>query len=133
MTYFILFNKNGTRNKTYPNDGTYLKEDMLSKGYVEVSEDDWKLYTFGEGDNGTGYIYDMKTGRPISAPPISKNVIEKIEINNRISELKKNLVDTDYVVIKIAEGAATKEDYADIITNREEWRAEINELEEQLK
>ena len=46
-----------------------------------------------------------------------------------IAELKANLSATDYVVIKIAEGAATTEDYADVIAKRQQWRAEINSLE----
>lgn len=47
----------------------------------------------------------------------------------RINELKQLLADTDYVVIKIAEGSATKEDYADVIAQRQAWRNEIRELE----
>jgi hypothetical protein len=46
----------------------------------------------------------------------------------RIAELKQLLADTDYVVIKIAEGSATKEEYADVIEQRKDWRAEIREL-----
>ena len=49
---------------------------------------------------------------------------------SRIAELKAKLAATDYVVIKIAEGAATLADYAATIADRERWRAEINELEE---
>lgn len=48
----------------------------------------------------------------------------------KIAELKAKLSETDYIVIKIAEGEATKEEYADILANRKAWRAEINELEE---
>ena len=47
----------------------------------------------------------------------------------RIARLKQMLSDTDYAVIKIAEGAATPEEYADVISRRQAWRAEINELE----
>lgn len=46
----------------------------------------------------------------------------------RISELKQLLSDTDYVAAKIAEGAATREEYADAIARRQEWRDEINAL-----
>ncbi|HIV06842.1 MAG TPA: hypothetical protein IAD29_00150 [Candidatus Scatocola faecigallinarum] len=49
-----------------------------------------------------------------------------------IIELKKKLSETDYAVIKIAEGAATPEEYADIIGQRATWRARINELEAEL-
>lgn len=47
----------------------------------------------------------------------------------RIDRLKSKLAATDYVVIKIAEGVSTAEDYADVIVDREAWRKEINELE----
>ena len=47
----------------------------------------------------------------------------------RISELKAKLSATDYVVIKIAEGEATKEEYAEVLANRKAWREEIRELE----
>ena len=46
-----------------------------------------------------------------------------------IIELKKQLYDTDYTVIKIAEGAATPEEYAEVIQQREIWRDRINKLE----
>lgn len=46
--------------------------------------------------------------------------------------LKAQLRETDYVVIKIAEGAATTEEYSEVITQREAWRVRINELEAQL-
>ena len=54
-------------------------------------------------------------------------------IEQRISALKSQLSATDYAVIKIAEGAATAEEYAGIIADREAWRAEINTLERQIK
>ena len=50
-------------------------------------------------------------------------------IQRRIEELKQYLSDTDYVVIKIAEGVATAEEYTDVIANRQAWRAEINQLQ----
>ena len=53
----------------------------------------------------------------------------KEDHSERIAELKQLLADTDYAVIKIAEGAATPEEYTDVIANRQAWREEINELE----
>lgn len=49
--------------------------------------------------------------------------------SERIAALKRKLSETDYAVIKIAEGAATAADYADLIAQRQVWRAEINDLE----
>ena len=63
---------------------------------------------------------------------------EELELRrkqNRIAELKKLLADTDYVALKLAEAIAkgTSEailtEYAEVFTNRDAWRAEINELE----
>lgn len=47
----------------------------------------------------------------------------------RIVELKQLLAGTDYVVLKIAEGVATREDYESVLAQRQAWRVEINELE----
>lgn len=47
----------------------------------------------------------------------------------RIAQLKQKLADTDYTVIKIAEGAAAVSDYAEVIASRQAWRAEINSLQ----
>ena len=59
------------------------------------------------------------------APEKPQSLINK----ERIKELKKNLSKTDYITAKIAEGAATKEEYADVIAQRQAWRDEINELQ----
>lgn len=47
----------------------------------------------------------------------------------QLAKLKANLANTDYVAIKIAEGAATAEEYADTLKQRERWREKIRELE----
>ena len=57
----------------------------------------------------------------------NNNISEPKEL--KISELKQKLSDTDYVACKIAEGAATREEYADILIERQKWREEINRLE----
>lgn len=46
-----------------------------------------------------------------------------------IAQLKALLRDSDYAVIKIAEGAAAEVEYAELIARRQEWRKEINKLE----
>ncbi len=46
----------------------------------------------------------------------------------RLVALLNKLKETDYIAAKIAEGAATKEEYAEIIENRQKWRDEINLL-----
>lgn len=64
-----------------------------------------------------------------------------IPIEYQISELKQKLAKTDYVVTKIAEAQVTgvemiaedSERYAEVILERQQWRAQINELEAQLE
>lgn len=62
-------------------------------------------------------------------PEKTQEELEEEQKQAKILDLKKKLAETDYVVTKIAEGVATKEDYADILTQREEWRKEIRELQ----
>jgi hypothetical protein len=50
----------------------------------------------------------------------------------RIAELKKKLAGTDYAVVKIAEGAATAGEYAEVIAQRAAWRQRIAEIEEEI-
>lgn len=49
----------------------------------------------------------------------------------QITELKQKLAETDYIACKIAEGVATKEEYAEQIKQRQLWREEINRLEKE--
>lgn len=64
--------------------------------------------------------------------------ISELEYNNskqikmyiaEINVLKHELSKTDYVVIKIAEGVSSVEEYASVIEKRQHWRERINELE----
>ena len=53
--------------------------------------------------------------------------------HSQIAELKQKLDDTDYAIIKIAEGSATHSEYADLIEQRKVWRNEINRLEIEIQ
>ena len=65
------------------------------------------------------------------------------ELNQeKIAEYQKYLADTDYVVIKISEAMVSgnqqlidelKNKYADVLTNRDNKRKQINELEKEIK
>lgn len=72
--YLAKFDENGHRGATIPIDGTISADEIKSyesQGYVIISAEDWGYYVgaHGVGDNGTGYIRDSKTGKPVSAPP----------------------------------------------------------------
>lgn len=49
----------------------------------------------------------------------------------RILELKRLLFDSDYKALKFSDGVMTEEEYAPIRAQRQAWRDEINQLEEQ--
>ena len=62
------------------------------------------------------------------------NYTEKeLKIFTEITDLKVKLNNTDYQALKFAEGELTEEEFAPIKEQRRAWRAEINELEEQIK
>lgn len=64
---------------------------------------------------------------------VPKTLSKKEQAEQRIAELKHNLNETDYISAKLAEGVATKEEYAKELSQREAWRAEIRELEKTLE
>lgn len=73
-------------------------------------------------------ICDARTGA-VTIEQFEDNTPEYIDYQPEIEDCKQRLAETDYVVIKIAEGAATREQYADVIARRTALRDRINELE----
>ena len=68
MAYLAKFDDSGACKAIYLL-GTKSAEEAA--GCVEISDEEWAYYigNRGQGDNGTGYIRDPKTGKPVSAPP----------------------------------------------------------------
>lgn len=73
--------------------------------------------------------FDGEFWSVVRRPEKSAEEKAKEENQNRIAELKQKLAETDYIVLKIAEGSATKKEYAEKIAQRQAWRTEINDLE----
>lgn len=75
MEMLAKFDKNGCRETTVLEGVHYRdeasRESYIRQGYIAISEEDFAYYVGvrGAGDNGTGYIRDPKTGKPVSAPP----------------------------------------------------------------
>ena len=75
MEYLAKFDTTGHRETTVVSGVHYATEDerqkYLDDGYIPISDEDYQYYigNRGAGDNGTGYIRDPKTGKPVSAPP----------------------------------------------------------------
>lgn len=78
--YIAKFNSRGSCMEIYE-DRMFpeVKSEMLANGYVEISESEHDFYVGnkGMGDNGTGYVRDMTTGKPVSAPPAPAPSIEQ--------------------------------------------------------
>ena len=75
IEYLAKFGAAGHRETTvvsgvhYETEGERQK--YLDDGYIPISEEEYQTYigNCGLGDNGTGYIRDQQTGKPVSAPP----------------------------------------------------------------
>lgn len=69
------------------------------------------------------------------------NLLQNRKLNSKarqIAELKKNLADTDYIVLKMAEAVAENDnellnelklEYSVKLAQRKEWRYQLNNLE----
>ena len=68
--------------------------------------------------------------RLIKGEQISQAEIQRNQNLKRIQYLKKQLAKTDYQAIKYAEGQISEQDYASIKAQRQQWRDEINRLEQ---
>lgn len=91
-----------------PGNATFLQPLLEKPGYkVKFTDGAWEYEEI-----------------PAAPSPTPEELKQK-----EIQELKAKLTASDYAVIKIAEGAATAEEYADLIKSRKEWRTRINELE----
>lgn len=81
-------------------------------------------------DNGI-CNFKLVNGKPILRTEEDKSPeLNRIAVEREIAELKAKLSKTDYIAAKIAEGAATREEYAEQIAQRAAWRNRINELED---
>ena len=96
---------------------------------IETYNED-KTQVLTDVDETKGKItLDIKDGKFIKVfKPYSQEVIN----NMRINELRNLLANTDYKAIKYAEGQFSEEEYAPIKAQRQAWREEINQLEEQI-
>ncbi len=72
---------------------------------------------------------EQMTWSVVEIPQPTAEEKERTAARARYDELQAYLRETDYVAIKLAEGAATRDEYADVIAKREQSRVEIRELE----
>jgi hypothetical protein len=103
---------------------------MIGKTFAKPLTDLDAYSKAAEWCNETGaHIEEFEDHYEVVENIVVEPTAEEIKAN-RIAELKRLLASTDYAVIKIAEGEATKAEYAETLANRKAWRDEIRSLEE---
>ena len=137
----IVVDKNNNTITEYDLDLGYLEPDkryvrhhnkkelIPEKGHYEI------LHEYPNGGQDLIWVIDEPGQKEEDAWDEYEDVQRYIEYTEaelsqrRIDELKMKLFETDYITSKIVEGESTVEDYADLIQQRKEWRAEIRSLE----
>ena len=99
----------------YGNKYIYVKSNYFGKNILTV-----------DGD----YAYEYVNGE-VQEKNQDKNILVR-ETKARIEALKRLLEESDYKAIKYAEGLLTAEEYEPIKQQRQAWRDEINQLEEEI-
>lgn len=107
-------------------------------GWTEIDEGEGDKYHHAQNhylpagltdENGI-FNYKLTDGKPMLRTAEEKAPdLERIAAVQEIADLKHKLTATDYISAKIAEGAATREEYAEELAERAAWRARINDLE----
>lgn len=95
----------------------------LDETAIEVSEEDLQQI-------GITKCFDVENNCVIDYDNAEE--LQRKQALERIVELKRLLVESDYRAIKYAEGCYTEEQYAPYRTQRQSYRDEINQLEAEL-
>lgn len=101
--YLAKFDAVGYRETTVVSGVHYATDEerqkYLEDGYIVISDEDYQHYigNRGAGDNGTGYIRDPKTGKPVSAPAYTPTQEERANqlatsYAARVQELNNEIV-----------------------------------------
>ena len=99
------------------NDVFSIEEYDEAYAYIKENPE----YTIRENETSDG----ERQFQIVEIPQPTQEKLNAMEV----SRLKQYLMSTDYVVIKIAEGVATAEEYAEVLAERARTRERINELQ----
>ena len=140
-----IFDKNNILMDVYDETKGYLEKDSLFVCHhdaVEAVAEEGHYETIAEYPNGgkdVEWVVDVPGVEAKEAwdeyEPIWRFTAFSVAelASRRITELKQNLADTDYNILKIVEGAASVSEMASVIAKRASWRKEINQLEKELE
>lgn len=132
-TVYVRTNENNV--VTAVNSSAFIAD---TTGWIEVDHGSGDKYHHAQGNyleksiiDETGvYNYKLVDGKVVERTDDDKSPeIAKIAALAEIAQLKSNLSSLDYISSKIADGAATREEYAAELDQKAAWRARINELE----
>ena len=133
---YTVYAKTDDRNViTAINSSAFLTD---TADWTEIDEGEGDKYhhaqnhylSVGLTDENGIFNYKLTDGKPVLRTAEEKvPELERIAELQEIAELKAKLTATDYIAAKIAEGVATREEYAEKLAERAAWRARINELE----
>ena len=104
------------------------QKDSLKK-YFEITREEHMALMGGQAEGKVITFHDDKKPTLEDPPPPTEEEIARLKIR----ELKNYLSETDYVAAKIAERAATAEEYSEVLEKRREARSEINKFEEVIQ
>ena len=87
-------------------------------------------------ESGKAYIEEIEATiegvrrfQIVAIPEPTADEIAMREAQERRNKAEANLRKTDYIGVKIGEGAATREEYATELAQRQAWRDEVNQCE----
>ena len=133
---YMVYAKTDDKNViTAINSSAFLSN---TSSWTEIDEGEGDKYhhaqnnylSAGLTDENGIFNYKLVNGKPMLRTAEEKAPeLECIAAAQEIAELKAKLAATDYIAAKIAEGAATREEYAEELAERASWRSRINELE----
>lgn len=101
--YLAKFDAVGHRETTVVSGVHYATDEERQKyldgGFIPITDEDYQYYigNRGMGDNGTGYVRDPKTGKPVSAPAYTPTQEERanqlaVSYAARVQELNNEIV-----------------------------------------
>lgn len=125
MRIFIELNGDKIQRSTW---GEYTDDDakeILDRGFFEVDDSNIDFFTSGRP---LKYINDEIMFDTEEEQKIERRTL----LYDELDELKRKLSETDYVVVKIAEGVSTADEYSGVISQRAEWRSRINEIQKEI-
>lgn len=133
--YIVYVKVNEDNIVTGINSSAFLSD---VSGWIEIDKGDGDKFhhaqsaylSSGIADEDGIYNYKLESGE-LALRSESEKAPERARLlaAEEIAALKSKLAATDYISAKIADGAATREEYADKLAERAAWRSRINELE----